>query len=63
LGMLALSFEIFINLLSYDLDWEPVKSNVGRYACNPATYPKGFEFSYQGKLKNYLSGEAIFFYL
>jgi hypothetical protein len=26
LGLLALSFEVFINLLSYDLDWRPVKA-------------------------------------
>jgi hypothetical protein len=57
LGITAICFELFINLLSYDLDWRPVKSSVGYYACNPATYPKGFEFAMEDKLKTYLSGE------
>ena len=60
LGFLALSFEIFINLLSYDLDWNPVKTSVGHYPCNPASYPEGFEFTFmRSKLKMYLTGEMF----
>jgi hypothetical protein len=59
LGLLALSFEIFINLLSYDLDWLPVKSSVGNYDCNPATYPKGFDVGIPGLLKFYICGEMF----
>ncbi len=59
LGILALTFELCINLLSYDLDWLPVQSSVGHYACNPATYAKGFEFDIKGELKTYLTGEMF----
>jgi hypothetical protein len=57
IGILAISFELFINLLSYDLDWRPVKSSVGNYACNPPTYPNGFNFTMEGDLEHYLNGE------
>jgi hypothetical protein len=59
LGLLALSFEIFINLLSYDLDWRPVKSSVGHYPCNPPTYPAGFAFSLPGVFKWFICGEIF----
>jgi hypothetical protein len=59
LGMVALNFELFINLLSFDLDWRPVKSSVGNYGCNPATYPDGFDFELEGRLKAYITGEMF----
>jgi hypothetical protein len=59
LALLAVSFEVFINLLSYDLDWRPVKTSVGHYHCHPATYPKGFEFGISGDLRTYLEGEIF----
>jgi hypothetical protein len=59
LGIFAVGFEVFINLLSYDLDWRPVMTSVGEFGCNPATYPKGFDFKLAGKLKVYLTGEMF----
>jgi hypothetical protein len=57
LGLLALSFEVFINLLSYDLDWRPVKSSVGNYPCNPATYPLEYDFTLGILFKWFICGE------
>jgi hypothetical protein len=54
--LFSTSFTILVNLLKYELNWLPVKSSVGNYACNPVTYPDGFVYLIPGLLTTFLSG-------